>query len=157
MSERQREVDAFRRAQGERENHLIDEYSAGRISRREFVRRGTIMGLSIPVVGWLAAACGGSDEPSGTGASTTAPRGQGRRNVQIRSHDAELGPRTRSRSPTPGGLCLNGQTGEYLSYSLGKPELEPRIAESWEPNDDATVWTFKIRQGVTFNDEASRR
>ena len=154
MSERQREVDAFRRAQGERENHLIDEYSAGRISRREFVRRGTIMGLSIPVVGWLAAACGGSDEPSGTGATTTAPEGKagGTFKFGLTAPSSGLDPVTVADA---GGLCLNGQTGEYLSYSLGKPELVPRIAESWESNEDATVWTFKIREGVTFNDEAS--
>ena len=30
--------------------------------------------------------------------------------------------------------------------------LEPRIAESWTPNGDGTVWTFAIRQGVTFQD-----
>jgi peptide/nickel transport system substrate-binding protein len=26
------------------------------------------------------------------------------------------------------------------------------ITESWEPNEDQSVWTFKIRQGVTFQD-----
>jgi ABC-type transport system substrate-binding protein len=30
--------------------------------------------------------------------------------------------------------------------------LEPRIAESWTPNADGSVWTFAIRQGVTFQD-----
>jgi peptide/nickel transport system substrate-binding protein len=154
MSERQREVDAFRREHGERENHLIDEYSAGRMSRRDFVRRGTIMGLSIPVVGWLAAACGGSDKPTATGATTSAPQGKagGTFRFGLVVPSSGIDPVLVADA---GGLCLNGQTGEYLSYSLGKPELEPRIAESWEPNADATVWTFKIRQGVTFNDEAS--
>ncbi len=28
----------------------------------------------------------------------------------------------------------------------------PRLAESWTPNADASVWTFKIRQGVKFHD-----
>jgi len=156
MSERQREVDAFRREQGERENHLIDEYAAGRISRRDFVRRGTIIGMSIPVVGWLAAACGGDDDAAttGTGTGTTAPAGQAggtiRYGLQVPS--SGLDPVTVADA---GALNLNGQTGEYLSYSLGDPELVPKIAESWEANEDATVWTFKIRQGVTFNDEAS--
>ena len=26
----------------------------------------------------------------------------------------------------------------------------PRLAESWEPNADGSQWTFKIRQGVKF-------
>ena len=28
----------------------------------------------------------------------------------------------------------------------------PLVAESFEPNDDATVWTFKISEGQTFSD-----
>lgn len=29
--------------------------------------------------------------------------------------------------------------------------LVPELATSWEPNDDLTVWTFKLRQGVEFH------
>jgi peptide/nickel transport system substrate-binding protein len=31
-------------------------------------------------------------------------------------------------------------------------EYEGLIAESWSANEDQSVWTFKIRQGVTFHD-----
>lgn len=31
-------------------------------------------------------------------------------------------------------------------------ELLPVLATDWSPNDDATVWTFTIRDGVTFHD-----
>ena len=30
--------------------------------------------------------------------------------------------------------------------------LVPEVAESWEASDDASEWTFKIRNGVTFHD-----
>src|ERR687886_2132150 len=53
-----RRVDAIRARSSELENHLIDEYSAGRLSRREFVRRGSVIGMSLPLVGFLASACG---------------------------------------------------------------------------------------------------
>ena len=31
------------------------------------------------------------------------------------------------------------------------PALAPMLAESWTPNDDGSVWTFKIRQGVKWH------
>jgi ABC-type transport system substrate-binding protein len=31
------------------------------------------------------------------------------------------------------------------------PELKGLVAESWEPNEDATVWTFKIKEGLEFS------
>jgi peptide/nickel transport system substrate-binding protein len=156
MSERQREIDAIRRARNERDNHLIDEYLARRISRKEFIRRGTIAGMSIPLVAWLAAACGGGGESggetgTGTGTATTAGKAGGTFRFGLTAPSSGLDPITVADA---GGLCLNGQTGEYLSLSLGEPELKPVLAESWTANEDATVWTFQIRQGVTFNDEA---
>jgi len=31
-------------------------------------------------------------------------------------------------------------------------ELENRLAESLEPNEDATEWTIRLREGVKFSD-----
>lgn len=38
---------------------------------------------------------------------------------------------------------------EYDSYG----NVEPALALSWEQNEDATVWTFKIREGVMWVDK----
>jgi len=62
MDEKQRRLDEIRRERSELENHVIDSYAAGKISRREFVRRGTVIGMSIPLLGFLASACGGGDD-----------------------------------------------------------------------------------------------
>ena len=51
-----------------------------------------------------------------------------------------------------GGLGVMSQTGEFLAWSDSKLQLQPRLAESWKPNSDGSVWTFKIRQGVKFHD-----
>src|SRR5690554_1141516 len=34
----------------------------------------------------------------------------------------------------------------------GSTEVEPGIAESWEPNEDGTVYTFHLRDDVVFGD-----
>ncbi|MBC2713672.1 MAG: ABC transporter substrate-binding protein [Desulfosarcina sp.] len=34
----------------------------------------------------------------------------------------------------------------------GSTEVEPQAAESWSVSDDGTVWTFKIRKGMAFDD-----
>ena len=40
----------LRQGQGEIANHVIDEYAAGRLSRRDFLRRGAVVGISLPVL-----------------------------------------------------------------------------------------------------------
>ena len=43
---------------------------------------------------------------------------------------------------------------ERLIYMEEDGSLTPMIATSWSANADSTVWTFQIRQGVTFHDGA---
>jgi peptide/nickel transport system substrate-binding protein len=152
MDETQRRVDAVRRRSGEIDNHLIDTYAAGRISRREFVRRGTVLGMSLPALSFLAAACGGDDEAS-TDTGATGTQGAAQAGGVLRS--ASLPPATELNPllvQDEGGLCVLGQSGEYLCFSDRELQLRPVLAEGWEPNEDASVWTFTIRQGVTYHD-----
>ncbi len=44
------------------------------------------------------------------------------------------------------------QWGNCLVELNEKNELTPELAESWEPNADATQWVFKLRKGVQFHD-----
>ncbi len=42
-----------------------------------------------------------------------------------------------------------------LAYETGGTAVVPALAESYEANEDLTVWTFNIRQGVTFHNGAT--
>jgi peptide/nickel transport system substrate-binding protein len=174
MDETQRRVDEIRKGRSELENHLVDDYKAGKISRREFVRRGTVVGMSIPLVSFLASACGGDDEaaappaepaePAPAPPATTEPAAPPATEPAPPPPAAQAGGTVRvaliqnTTEPNPllvqdeGGAGLLGTTGEFLSFSDADLALQPRIAESWEPNEDGSVWTFTIRQGVTFHD-----
>ena len=39
-----------------------------------------------------------------------------------------------------------------VRYKSGTLEVEPALAESWEISEDGTVYTFTLREGVTFHD-----
>ena len=41
---------------------------------------------------------------------------------------------------------------EPLIGETDQGEPEPRLATSWDRNEDATVWTFHLREGVQFSD-----
>src|SRR5580704_14333781 len=102
-----RRLGRLRQGQGEIANHIIDEFAAGRMSRRDFIRRASVVGIITP-----------------TGAINP-----------VVLFDQ-------------GGLDMLGQTGEYLVQSGQTLNLKPQLATSWSPNSNASVWTFKIRQGV---------
>ena len=140
----------LRQGQGEIANHIIDEFAAGRLSRRDFIRRGTVVGISVPLLGSILAACGSSGSssaPSG-GSSSAAGKAGAVIKAGIVTPTAAINPVTVADQ---GGLDMLGQTGEYLCLSTQTLTLKPVLATSWSPNSKADVWTFKIRQGVKFH------
>jgi peptide/nickel transport system substrate-binding protein len=52
-----------------------------------------------------------------------------------------------------GGYGVVAQCFEFLcTLSKDGSDIEPGLAESWEPNEDGSVWTFKLRSGVKWQD-----
>jgi peptide/nickel transport system substrate-binding protein len=139
----------LRESQGDIRNHVIDEFVAGRISRRDFLRRGAVVGISVPVLGGVLAACGSSGSPSSS-SSTGTPVGKAGATIKaaIIVPSAAINPVTVADQ---GGLDMLAQTGEYLCLSDQHLKLQPVLAESWSANSTADVWTFKIRQNVKFH------
>lgn len=39
-----------------------------------------------------------------------------------------------------------------LAYEIGGTAVVPSLATEWSANEDSTVWTFTLREGVTFHD-----
>jgi peptide/nickel transport system substrate-binding protein len=161
------QVDYIRRRSTPVQNHVIDEVQYGKITRREFLRRGSLLGLSFPVMGMVLAACAeetatsttaGTGTTAAAGATTTAGSGSP-------STTMAAGPVTvRTALPAPavgidpvlindeGGLATFGQAAEYLIFSDAELTPVPVLAESWEPNADGDVWTFHLNPNATFHD-----
>jgi len=151
-----RRLGRLRQDQGEIANHIIDEFAAGRLSRRDFIRRAAVVGITAPSLGAILAACGSSSSSSSTSSSSSASSSaSGAPGAVIK---AGIVTPTASINPVTvadqGGLDMLAQTGEYLCLSTQTLTLTPVLATSWTPNSTADVWTFKIRQGVKFHNGA---
>jgi len=150
-----RRLGRLRQGQGEIANHIIDEFAAGRLSRRDFVRRASVVGISAPLLGSILAACSSSSSPSASSSSSSASASAGAPGAVIKA-----GIQTPAAAINPvtvadqGGLDMLAQTGEYLVLSDQTLTLKPVLATSWSANSTADVWTFKIRQGVKFHNGA---
>src|SRR5689334_2031144 len=141
MREYRKFLEMLRRQSNEVENDLIDELLAGRIGRREFLRHGTVLGMSAPVLAAIA----------GAGVSLSAApacAASGTIRIAQTTPSGAIDPVT---VPDSGGVIMLCQTGEYLCLSAGDLRLRPVLAESWKPNKDGSVWTFVLRKGVKFH------
>jgi len=153
-----RRLGRLRQGQGEIANHIIDEFAAGRLSRRDFIRRASVVGISAPLLGSILAACSSSSSsPSSSKSSSSASASAGGApgaviKAGIQTPAAAINPVTVADQ---GGLDMLGQTGEYLVLSDQTLTLKPVLATSWSANSTADVWTFKIRQGVKFHNGAA--
>nr|WIE91042.1 ABC transporter substrate-binding protein [Mesorhizobium sp. WSM4875] len=145
MSKNYRVLDLIRRNRTPLENHLIDGLIDGRVSRRDFVRHGSLLGLSLPLLGRIGMAAGFGAAPSLAGA-------QGAPGATIRVGSsvpaAAIDPVTIADA---GGLLVMQQVAEFLCVDGPDLVLKPALAESWKPNADGSVWTFTLRKGVKFH------
>jgi len=124
------------------QNHAIDEYLSGRLSRRELLRAGSMLGLWT-LAGGISL---GVSNPSIAAAATNTD------SLPIRiGHPMPSGvidPLTAFDVASP---ALLNQSGEYLVSADGeRATIRPALAILWQPNTTGDVWTFKLRQGVRF-------
>lgn len=144
MAKDHRLIDRLRGGRSEIENHLIDGLVDGRISRRDFMRHGSVLGLSLPFLSATAGAVGYELLlPSRARAATGGTIRVG----QI----VPAGAIDPVKIADGGGITILSQVGENLVLSAPDLTAQPLLAVSWSPNADGSVWTFKLRQGVKFH------
>jgi peptide/nickel transport system substrate-binding protein len=144
--ETRRRLEAYRKhSAGPVENTFIDEAVSGEMDRGELLRRGSMLGLSVPVIGGILAALG---EAPLAAATPTAAKVGGRIRVGCIPPPAHgLDPHTYADT---GSLVTGNVAGEMLTRTTPKGTLIPELAVSWKSNPKATVWTYALRKGVKF-------
>jgi peptide/nickel transport system substrate-binding protein len=150
---------------------LIEHYAQGKIRRRDFVKRGTMIGLSLPFMGSIIAACGGDDDDA-TPSATDPPGGTAGEDTGAATGEEQ----TTTQPPAAGGgLIVAIQQGDANSgldpvnmvdlgtYNVISQSFEflvglgddgniapTALATAWTPNETGDVWTFDLRPGVTW-------
>lgn len=128
---------------------LRDRHAAGKIGRRAFMKRAALLGLSLGTLpGVLAAAPQPGRIFAGRLAAETPKRGG------IMKHAlAALG----NLDPAFLNSITDDEVGrqwhDFFVYvnEDNQPDPERSLAASWEANAAGTVWTFTLREGVTFH------
>jgi peptide/nickel transport system substrate-binding protein len=116
-----------------------EELKAGKISRREFLTRTTALGVS------AAAAYGLMGVTAPAQAQEAKVGGIVRCAMEVKgTKDPRLADWPQIANVYRGWL-------EYLIQNNADGSFEGRLLESWEANADATQYTLKVRQGVTWN------
>ncbi len=147
---------------------LIESYAQGKVSRRNFVKRGTIIGLSAPFMGAIIAACGsdggsttattaaagGETTEAATATTAPAPTGGAGGNVTV---GIQFGDANSGLDPVAmldlGTYCVISQSFETLVGVGADGNIDSNaLATGWEPNADGSVWTFTLRDGPVWTD-----
>jgi peptide/nickel transport system substrate-binding protein len=129
----------------------LDEELTRELTRRQLLKGAAGIAAGASVLG--LAGCGGDEATVGTGGATgtTAVKRGGILQVSFSdsSTDESLDP---AISELNNDSFYTGQIYEGLTVADTEWGVHPVLAEKWEPNEDASEWTFTLRQGVTFHD-----
>ena len=139
----------------------------GRISRREFMRFATLLGMSAATA-TIAAACAPAANNGGQMAATSAPAV-----AEGAETTATQEPQVQTTGPKRGGRITKSmqlqlldhparlswveganvvrQIGEYLTETASDNITRPYLLDRWEASEDVKTWDLYIKQGVTFN------
>ena len=156
-------LDKVRRSAVPLQLDVVEAFAAGRLSRREFIQRATIVGLSMGSIGMVIAACSSTtSSPSASGAAPST----GASSAASSAPSAKAGGKLRIASQKPvkidpvamqdlGGYGITAQSFEFLCTADpggNQSSIVPGLALKWTPTNDGAVWTFDLRQNVKWHD-----
>ena len=121
---------------------LLDQLAGGKIGRREFLRKSTLLGLSAA----SAYAMAGLADPFARARAEDKPKGGGlrigMRCMEIKDpHLADFA----ERSNVIRQVC------EYLTLTDKNNITRPYLLEKWEVSDDLKTWTLYVRKDVKWH------
>ncbi len=122
-------------------HELKDDLDKGKLTRREFLRYSTLLGMSAAAASQMI----GLPWPSKVFAARIRRGGTLRISgaVQKVTHPAQFSwviPSNELR-----------QVAEYLTYTDGNNITHPYLLKNWQASGDLKTWTLNLRQGIKFN------
>ncbi len=155
------QLDPFRKKADPLQLDLVESFANGKINRRHFIQRGTVLGLSLASLSAIVAACGGGSSGGGDattetgvggggGETTAAVKTGGTMTLAMELPSSEgVNPITMVDLVT---YNVTAQCFECLVRSVADLSLQPQLATEWSASADALTWTFKLREGVMWQD-----
>jgi peptide/nickel transport system substrate-binding protein len=134
----------------------LEQDAIERLVRQELTRKQALlrfgMGGALLTLPGLLAACGGDGDGEGEGTGTVEGdiKKGGRFSMARNEEPLSLDPIVPSDN---GSIWVIYQMFDQLTtVNEDSSGIAPSLAESWEASPDGTVYTFTIKQGVTFHD-----
>jgi peptide/nickel transport system substrate-binding protein len=141
-------------------------YQKGRISRREFLRNATLLGMTFASASAFLAACGPTPAPTAAPTAAVPP-------TQPPATMAPEPTQAPAMGPTRGGTLKVAsrvqkvthpaqfswiapsnqlrQVAEYLTYYGVDNVARPLLLKDWQASEDLQTWTLNLRQGIMHN------
>ncbi len=120
---------------------LVNQMEKGKLSRREFLRYTTLLGVSAAAATSMA----GLALPGKARAAEIRRGGTLRiaSSVQKVTHPAQFS------WVEPSNMLR--QVGEYLTQTDNQNITHPYLLKNWQASDDLKTWTLNLRKGIKFN------
>jgi peptide/nickel transport system substrate-binding protein len=148
--------------------YLQDQLQKGKVSRREFMRYATLLGMSVGAA-TIAAQCAAPAAPP----AAPPPEEPAEEEEAVEAAEEAPAEEAPAGGPTRGGTWKSSmqlqlldhparlswveganivrQISEYLTFTGTDNITRPYLLESWEASEDVITWDLFLRKGVLFN------